>query len=251
MESRQNYHLFHKFIETYSGNGFQVISDSDPLVLEIEEQMKRDSQFFVVGDFVQFKFLYTSKRSKEVIGIPREHVNPYYIMEATHPGDLNKHGMGRAKLVNLSKDLFIAESGRILLSSSLRMRNAAGTYNELLFQCLLFYSSLPYKTVYLLELHTIIDQFKKRKHGFHYYVGNDLSNFRYPDKELLNIGINFSSRELEIIKLVSLGMESEQIANKLFLSVHTVNTHRRNILKKTGKANISELIYDLKDLGVL
>jgi len=46
-------------------------------------------------------------------------------------------------------------------------------------------------------------------------------------------------------------MDSDQIAEKLFLSVHTVNTHRRNILEKTEKPSISELIYDLKDRGVL
>jgi Zn-dependent M16 (insulinase) family peptidase len=37
----------------------------------------------------------------------------------------------------------------------------------------------------------------------------------------------------------------------LFFSLHTVNTHRRNILKKTGKETISELIYDLMERGLL
>jgi DNA-binding CsgD family transcriptional regulator len=44
---------------------------------------------------------------------------------------------------------------------------------------------------------------------------------------------------------------SEHIAKKLFLSVNTVNTHRRNILEKTGKAQISELIYDFQQLRIL
>jgi len=246
-----SYRLFIEFIEAYFRDGFRNIRDNDPLVLELEEQMKKDNQFFLVGDYVQFKVLYTSKRSTEMMGISPEDINPYNMMVASHPEDIARFGMGRAKLVNLAKDLFIAESGRPLFSSSLRMRNRYGQYDQWLFQHLLIYGSSPYKTVYLLGIYTSIDQFKKRKHGFHYYVGDDLSNFRFPDEELLKIGINFSSRELEIIKLVSLGMESEQIADKIFLSVHTVNTHRRNILKKTGKAHISELIYELKDQGVL
>ena len=46
-------------------------------------------------------------------------------------------------------------------------------------------------------------------------------------------------------------MSSEQIAEKLFLSPYTINTHRSNILEKTGKASISELIYELKERGLL
>ena len=91
---------------------------------------------------------------------------------------------------------------------------------------------------------------KKLKNRFHYYVGNDLSNFRYPDEELLMKGF-FTDREFEIIRLIESGFNSEQIAEKLFVSTYTINTHRRNILDKTGKAHISDLIYDLKEQGLL
>ena len=46
-------------------------------------------------------------------------------------------------------------------------------------------------------------------------------------------------------------MSSKQIADKLFISVHTVNTHRRNILDRCGKDNISNLIYELKEQGLI
>lgn len=41
-----------------------------------------------------------------------------------------------------------------------------------------------------------------------------------------------SSREKEIVSLVVKGFTNQEIADKLFLSVHTVITHRRNIAKK-------------------
>ena len=103
----------------------------------------------------------------------------------------------------------------------------------------------------MININTDISWCKKIKHGYHYYVGNDLSYFRYPDEELLMTGNIFSEREFEIIKLIHEGLDSEQIAEKLFLSKHTVNTHRKNILDKTGKAHISELIYDLHEKGLL
>jgi DNA-binding NarL/FixJ family response regulator len=78
-----------------------------------------------------------------------------------------------------------------------------------------------------------------------------MSYFRFPDIELLNQGNVFTEREFEIIKYIATGLDSKDIAGKLFISQNTVNTHRRNILKKTHKANISELILELKDQGVL
>ena len=82
-------------------------------------------------------------------------------------------------------------------------------------------------------------------------MGEDLNYFKYPDKELLEMGLLVSQREFEILKLVEQGLSSEQIAKKLFLSVNTVNTHRCNILKKTGKENISDLIYSYKERGLM
>ena len=78
-----------------------------------------------------------------------------------------------------------------------------------------------------------------------------MSLFRYPDDEMLMEGNVFSDREVEIIRLIESGLSSEEIAEKLFLSVHTVNTHRRNMLDKSGKASMSDLIYYLKERGVL
>lgn len=42
-----------------------------------------------------------------------------------------------------------------------------------------------------------------------------------------------SERESQVLSLISLGLTSAQIADKLFISQHTVNTHRKNILRKT------------------
>ena len=51
-----------------------------------------------------------------------------------------------------------------------------------------------------------------------------------------------TAREKEIIKWVKDGLDSYQIANKMFLSYHTIKTHRRNIHFKLGTSTTSELI---------
>jgi len=42
-----------------------------------------------------------------------------------------------------------------------------------------------------------------------------------------------TKREMEILKLIALGLESKEIAQELFISKHTVDTHRKNIYRKT------------------
>ena len=115
----------------------------------------------------------------------------------------------------------------------------------------MFYSTLPHNTVYYVQVNTNIDWYKHKKNTFHYYVGNDVSLFRFPDEDLLQIGHHLTSREFEIVKLIASGLNSSDIAEKLFISAHTVNTHRGNILEKTGKPHISDVIFDLMKQGLL
>jgi DNA-binding NarL/FixJ family response regulator len=55
-------------------------------------------------------------------------------------------------------------------------------------------------------------------------------------------GINVTEREAEIIRLVAEGYSNKQIADKLFLSAHTVTTHRKNIMNKLGINNTAGLV---------
>lgn len=55
-------------------------------------------------------------------------------------------------------------------------------------------------------------------------------------------GMNISEREIEIIKHIAEGYSNQEIADKLFLSVHTVTTHRKNIMSKLGVSNTAGLV---------
>ena len=57
-----------------------------------------------------------------------------------------------------------------------------------------------------------------------------------------NKSIQLTPRELEIIKEISIGNKGKDIAETLFISIHTFRTHRKNIMKKIGVNSTSELI---------
>lgn len=52
----------------------------------------------------------------------------------------------------------------------------------------------------------------------------------------------FSKRELEVIKQLSEGCTLNEIEEYLLVSPHTIHAHKRNILKKSGCRNSTELI---------
>jgi len=51
-----------------------------------------------------------------------------------------------------------------------------------------------------------------------------------------------SERELEILRLIALGYTNAQVAEELFLSVRTVETHRAHIQQKLGLSDRAELV---------
>jgi len=53
---------------------------------------------------------------------------------------------------------------------------------------------------------------------------------------------HFSDREAEILRLLGKGRNSYEIANELFITVNTVKTHRRNMLRKLKASNTSQLL---------
>ncbi len=63
--------------------------------------------------------------------------------------------------------------------------------------------------------------------------------------------VQLTKRESEIIGLISQGMTSQEMADKLFISPRTVETHRANLLKKVGVKNSMELINKVDELKLI
>lgn len=246
-----SYSIFFDFIESYLPSGFLNINSDDPIMQRLDQLMEENDQFITVADLGQIKFLFASKNIRQMIGVEPVELNPAHFMEVTHPCDLSRLGLLKAQTFVVEKEVQETQKGSALVSFTMKLRNTDGVYRNHLCQAYFFYSPGPHKAVYLLQVIGNVDWFKMKKLDFHHYKGKDFSLFRYPDEELLKIGPGFSARELEIIKLIELGKSSKQIADKLFLSVYTVNTHRSNILDKSGKAQIPDVIYELKETGIL
>jgi DNA-binding NarL/FixJ family response regulator len=61
---------------------------------------------------------------------------------------------------------------------------------------------------------------------------------------------DLSPREFEVLKLIIKGQKTVEIADNLSLSVHTINSHRKNILKKLNLKSPAELIVYAVESGM-
>ena len=78
------------------------------------------------------------------------------------------------------------------------------------------------------------------------YVGDVLID---RSKKIADLGL--STREIQIIRLSAEGLTAAQMAERLFLSVNTVNTHRQRIYRKMEVGNVTDMIRKATALGIL
>lgn len=89
----------------------------------------------------------------------------------------------------------------------------------------------------------LIDAIRKVQDG-EVYIAMEIKDRYFTS--LLDVNNNEAKKELtfkeiEIVKLISQGLTSKEIGEKIFISSRTVETHRHNILKKLGIPNAAQL----------
>lgn len=100
------------------------------------------------------------------------------------------------------------------------------------------------------DLSEIINAVEETARGSKFFCGQILETIRKASIDVEDIDFDsfscepivLSDRENEIITLIAEGLTNIQIAEQLFLSSHTVNTHRKNIMAKLGVKNTAGVV---------
>lgn len=96
----------------------------------------------------------------------------------------------------------------------------------------------------------IVDAVRETGKGKKFFCGQILETIQEANLNVDDIDFDsfscepvlLSERESEIIVLIAEGNTNTQIAEKLFISAHTVNTHRKNIMGKLGVKNTAGIV---------
>jgi DNA-binding NarL/FixJ family response regulator len=100
------------------------------------------------------------------------------------------------------------------------------------------------------ELSEIVNAVIETSRGNKFFCGQILETIQKAEIDVNDLDFDsftceavvLSERENEIIKLVAEGNTNGKIAELLFLSNHTVNTHRKNIMAKLGVKNTAGIV---------
>jgi DNA-binding NarL/FixJ family response regulator len=85
-------------------------------------------------------------------------------------------------------------------------------------------------------------------------IKNNQTFFPALDNEVAILKINkyhLTLREIEVLNQIVLGKKNKQIATELFLSEYTIETHRKNIIRKLETTSIVEMMNIAKNLGYI
>jgi len=186
------------------------------------------------------KFSFVSHNVKEILGYDA-HVflekGLAFFNQITHPDDVNILWLRVKRHWDFMEILPPHQRKQQKLNNSYRILHPNGTYLKVLEQNSVLQLDDKDNITHIMGVCSDITHLQKKADPVFARV-SDVP----PAASFIAPQIKLSKRELEIVKLLAAGYKSKDIANNLFISFHTVNTHRQNIIEKTNTKNTSELI---------
>jgi|WetSurMetagenome_2_1015567.scaffolds.fasta_scaffold65475_2 DNA-binding NarL/FixJ family response regulator len=100
------------------------------------------------------------------------------------------------------------------------------------------------------ELFECLHAILKGKNFYCHYVMDILFEVT-EKKDFVSGSTHLTASEIEIVRLIGEGLTNKEIAQRKFLSIHTIMTHRKNILRKLNVSSASELIIYAIKAGII
>lgn len=260
MKSNRNdtYREFLSRAQYYSQIKLPDLADIFPFYSFFNHSLLSPIAFYII-DYVNCKYVFLKMDNLQTLGFSNKYITdggPHFIVDLFHPYDFRIFNeiIFQANL-NATRQSLISNRNDLLFKMNFRIRSRSGKYINLIQRsrylsfsldgtplaaagCILDVS--PYvhdaKMVHTIEMH---------HEDFGIQV---LSENVYFPEDGMNI---LTKREVEVLKWVCEGYSSKQIADKLYLSIHTINNHRKNMLEKTHCKNLSELLNHAIKEGML
>jgi DNA-binding CsgD family transcriptional regulator len=253
--------LFKEYHELLSIQKF-VESDLDYSVLDKHVMMLQklnvvESSSISIFDMYKRDHIFVSQGFETQLGWSVDDIHRQgheYIDSRVHPDDLvNLLASGIYYLRMAFYDVPFKEWKNYKVMSDYRVKNSSGNYVRVIEQ----HVSLEFDKhgnvwldLSIMDLspdQNISDPFRSRLMNFKTGELFEYKSEIKPNNTLSHL----SDREKEVLKLIANGMVSKQIADKLFISVNTVNTHRQNIIDKLNVSNTAGAIRYASELGWL
>ncbi|GAA4317921.1 helix-turn-helix transcriptional regulator [Flaviaesturariibacter amylovorans] len=208
--------------------------------------------FFALGDEYHYvfhladgSFEYLSPDVETVLGYPAAQVDAAFLLSAIHPDDqpyfLNFTHRTRSFLAELGP----GQLPHYKVRFDFRVRRQDGSYIRILQQAAALHHDGEGNLLRIFGVHTNITDIKEHGVPVLSFIGLNgaPSHINVEAERIYPLpGDLLTRREKEVLAFLMEGRNSQQIAEALKLREGTVHTHRKNMLRKAGVSNSSQLI---------
>lgn len=184
-----------------------------------------------------------SPEVEKVLGYPAGQMNLAFLGELIHPDDLPHYLNFEAAITNFFNGMSGKRLFKYKVQHDFRLRKADGGYVHILNQFVIIEHNA--ENVRTFVINTDISHLKKDPKPVLSFIGMEgepsyynvnVQNIFKPTKPF------FTNREKDILRALAKGMNSIEISKAFYISKHTVDSHRKNMLKKTEAKSTSEIL---------
>lgn len=197
-------------------------------VIAVLSDLKEKHSYLCFGTIVNTLALDRCKLPSQIDSIWENEV-----FSIIHPDDLQRKHIEELQFFHFISKQPSMKRQQYYLASPLRMKASSGGFMELLHRIFYFESKASDSVRMALCLYGMPLQHLEKAIVVDTVTGK-LTPLDSSSESLL------SKRELDVLRLVSQGAKSIQIANALCISVHTVSRHRQNIIEKLQVSNSTD-----------
>jgi len=213
--------------------------------------------YYYIVDFFDRQIKQMSDSVEPILGISPSMATFDDIINTIHPDDMSFVAKAEEAAYHHIYNIIGKENVlKYKVSYCLRSKVADGSYQLFNHQAIVLSVDENGGFGYALNIQTNINHItttnKRKVHLIRLDDQSDIIELQVDDEKDSNRLVPFfSKRESEIINLITLGFTNDRIAERLFISPHTVKNHRKNILKKAEVRNSTELIVKCMNDGLL
>lgn len=207
-------------------------------------------------DCSEFRFIYVNDRSNVLGGYKPEQFTAEngmdFSMSNVHPDQRSAAILIQLKVFSTGIERTVIDKNNIVACSTFQYKRKTGEYIQYLQKGLVVEVDELGNPLLYLRYGYDISHLVKPSVGLiiNSVEGALIWTFNNSTKSLDRINL-LSLQEQKILKLLAEGRESKEIADMLFISHHTIDTHRRNLLKKTFCHDTTALVTFAKMTGLI
>lgn len=223
-------------------------------LIELDSFYPFNSTFFCITNTVNKTFEYVSKNFTSCTGLSRSKMQELgmdFFWSLIHPEDIQLWLKSLQELMSFTmNELNDEQRKKMNYTWNYRIKNAKGVYINIIQNTTPIQFDLDNKPIIGLAHYTVLDEGTDMDICACAKILNEKNEYEtlfYQNVSNSNLLNSISNRERDIVRLLIAKKSSKDIADNLNISKHTVDTHRRNILKKLNLSSTFELTNYFKE----